>query len=294
MQQLHNEWAEIGPVARELREDLWNRFKAASTVINKRHQAYFDKLHEQEQQNLEKKQALIGQLKAIDLSQITTAKQWNEAQQTVQAIQDEWRKIGFAPKKHNQTVYEEYRNLCNAFYKARTAFFKERRDELNDNLKAKRSLIDRATELLNSEQWQENAEAMRNLQKEWRTIGPVIHKLSDELWQQFTAVCDQFFEKKRGADKTSRDEREKARTDKTMQSGDRGKLMRLYENLQQEIKTAENNILFFTGKSKSGNRIVEDMQKKIDQQKQQLKEIEAKISAMDNGEAADNSETETV
>ena len=285
LQQLHNEWAEIGPVARELREDLWNRFKAASTVINKRHQAYFDSLHEQEQANLEKKQALIEQLKGVDLTQITTAKQWNDAQQTIQSIQDEWRKIGFAPRKQNQAIYEEYRNLCNAFYKARTAYFKDRRDELNENLKAKRSLIDRATEILNSEDWQEKVDEMRNLQREWKTVGPVLHKLSDELWQQFTSICDQFFEKKRGVDKTARTEREKARTDKTMQSGDRSKLMRLYENLQQEIKTAENNILFFTGKSKSGNRIVEDMQKKIDQQKQQLKEIEAKIYAIDNAEA---------
>lgn len=285
LQQLHNEWAEIGPVARELREDLWNRFKAASTVINKRHQAYFDSLHEQEQANLEKKQALIEQLKGVDLTQITTAKQWNDAQQTIQSIQDEWRKIGFAPRKQNQAIYEEYRNLCNAFYKARTAYFKDRRDELNENLKAKRTLIDRATEILNSEDWQEKVDEMRNLQREWKTVGPVLHKLSDELWQQFTSICDQFFEKKRGVDKTARAEREKARTDKTMQSGDRSKLMRLYENLQQEIKTAENNILFFTGKSKSGNRIVEDMQKKIDQQKQQLKEIEAKIYAIDNAEA---------
>lgn len=285
LQQLHNEWAEIGPVARELREDLWNRFKAASTVINKRHQAYFDSLHEQEQANLEKKKALIEQLKGVDLTQITTAKQWNDAQQTIQSIQDEWRKIGFAPRKQNQAIYEEYRNLCNAFYKARTAYFKDRRDELNENLKAKRSLIDRATEILNSEDWQDKVDEMRNLQREWKTVGPVLHKLSDELWQQFTSICDQFFEKKRGVDKTARTEREKARTDKTMQSGDRGKLMRLYENLQQEIKTAENNILFFTGKSKSGNRIVEDMQKKIDQQKQQLKEIEAKIYAIDNAEA---------
>lgn len=294
LQQLHNEWAEIGPVARELREDLWNRFKAASTVINKRHQAYFDSLHEQEQANLEKKQALIEQLKGVDLTQITTAKQWNDAQQTIQTIQDEWRKIGFAPRKQNQAIYEEYRNLCNAFYKARTAYFKDRRDELNENLKAKRTLIDRATEILNSEDWQEKVDEMRNLQREWKTVGPVLHKLSDELWQQFTSICDQFFEKKRGVDKTARTEREKARTDKTMQSGDRGKLMRLYENLQQEIKTAENNILFFTGKSKSGNRIVEDMQKKIDQQKQQLKEIEAKIYAIDNAEAEPAEKAEQV
>ncbi|MBR1923522.1 MAG: DUF349 domain-containing protein [Paludibacteraceae bacterium] len=280
LQQLHNEWAEIGPVARELREDLWNRFKAASTVINKKHQAYFDSLHEKEQENLEKKQALIERLKAVDVTALKTPHAWNEAQQTVQALQDEWRTIGFAPRKQNQAIYDEYRELCNAFYKARTAYFKDMRDELGGNLKAKRALIDKANELLSSEQWQEAAEAMRNLQKEWKTIGPVARKYSDEIWQEFTSICDSFFEKKRGADKANRSERENARTEKAMQSNDRQKLMRMYENLQQEIKTAENNILFFTGKSKSGNQIVENMQKKIDAQKEQLKQIEEKINAL--------------
>ncbi len=284
LQQLHNEWAEIGPVARELREDLWNRFKAASTVINKKHQAYFDSLHEKEQENLEKKQAIIEQLKGIDIEKIESVRQWNEAQQQVQQLQDDWRKIGFAPKKHNQAVYDEYRTLCNNFYKARSAYFKGMRDEMSGNMKAKRALIDKATEILNGEQWQQSAQAIINLQKEWKTIGPVARKYSDELWQQFTSVCDQFFEKKRETEKTARGDKQKARNEKMMQSNDRQKLMRMYENLQQEIKTAENNILFFSGKSQSANKLVDDMQKKIDQNKEQLKAIEEKINAIDNAE----------
>lgn len=284
LQQLHNEWAEIGPVARELREDLWNRFKAASTVINKKHQAYFDALHEKEQENLKLKQEIIEQIKAIHPDELKTARQWNEAQQTLQGLQEEWRKVGFAPRKQNQAIYDEYRTLCNSFFKARAAFFKDMRDELGGNLKAKRALIDKANELLSQEAWQQGAQAMIDLQKEWKTIGPVARKLSDELWQQFTAICDTFFEKKREADKSARGERDRSRSEKALQSNDRQRLMRMYENLQQEIKTAENNILFFTGKSKNANQLVEDMQKNIDRNKEQLKAIEEKINALDNAE----------
>ncbi len=285
LQQLHDEWAEIGPVARELREELWARFKEASTVINKKHQAYFDELHKKEQENLEKKQALLERLRTINPEELKTTKAWDEAHKLVQEIQTEWRTIGFAPKKFNQSIYEEYREMCNRFFKARTAYFREMRDSLNANMKAKRSLIDKAKEIADSEDWQSATEAMIALQKEWKTIGAVPRKLSDELWQQFTSVCDSFFNRKRESDKQQRDERRAARGEKAMQSGDRGRLMRLYENLTQEIKTAENNILFFTGKSKTANKLVDDMQKKIDALKNQQKELEAKIAALDSEEA---------
>ena len=284
LQQLHDEWAEIGPVARELREELWTRFKEASTVINKKHQAYFDELHKKEQENLEKKQVLLERLRAINPEELKSSKAWDEAHKQVQDIQTEWRTIGFAPKKFNQSVYDEYRELCNRFFKARAAYFRELRDGLNANMKAKRSLIDKAKEIVDSEDWQSATEAMIALQKEWKTIGAVPRKVSDELWQQFTSVCDSFFNRKRESDKQQRDERRAARGEKVMQSGDRGRLMRLYENLTQEIKTAENNILFFTGKSKTANKLVDDMQKKIDALKKQQKELENKIAALDNEE----------
>lgn len=280
LQQLHDEWAEIGPVARELREDLWNRFKAASTVINKKHQAYFDEIHQKEQENLEKKQAIIERLKAIDYSDIQSSKLWEELTEQIHAMQTEWRTIGFAPKKFNQAVYDEYRTLCDGFFKAKTAYYKGLRDELSTNLQKKRSIIERAEALKDSTDWSETTNQLIELQKEWKTIGPVARKYSDELWKKFNETCDIFFNAKREAIK---DERIKARGEraakavKAAASQGADGLRRMRDRLQQEIKTAENNILFFTGKSKTANKLVEDLQKKIDQLKKQLEEIEDKM-----------------
>lgn len=284
LQQLHDEWAEIGPVARELREDLWNRFKEASSAINKKHQAYFDELHAKEAENLEKKQAIIAKLREIDYASFKSNKQWDKAMETVQTLQAEWRTIGFAPKKQNQAIYDEYRRECEAFFKAKSAFYRNMRDVFSENLAKKRALIEKAEALKDSDAWQETSAALMELQKEWKTIGPVARKYSDEIWKKFTATCDEFFNKKREAVKETRNERHRARGEKVMDSGDRDKLVRMYQNLQQEIKTAENNILFFTGKSKSGNKLVEDMQKKIDGLRKQLQELEDKINELDAAE----------
>lgn len=279
LQQLHDEWAEIGPVARELREELWNRFKEASTIINKKHQAFFDTLHAQEQENLQKKQALIEQLKTLDWSNLRSNKAWDDMNAKIQSVQEEWRKIGFAPKKQNQSIYDEYRAIVDSFYQAKTAFYKQMRDTFSMNMKRKRELIARAQELASSDAWQEAQKALIALQTEWKTIGPVAHKYSDALWKEFSETCDSFFNRRREANKTAREERIKSRNMAAVQEGDRNKLLRLHENLTQEIKTAENNILFFTSKSKTANKLVDDMQKKIDQLKKQLKEIEAKLDA---------------
>lgn len=279
LQQLHDEWAEIGPVARELREDLWNRFKEASTIINKKHQAFFDALHAQEQENLHKKQALIEQLKTFDWSNLRSNKAWDDMNAKIQTIQEEWRKIGFAPKKQNQSIYDEYRTIVDGFYRAKTDFYKQMRETFSTNMKRKRELIARAQELAASDAWQEAQKALIALQTEWKTIGPVAHKYSDAIWKEFTETCDSFFNRRREANKTAREERIKSRNMATVQDGDRNKLLRLHENLTQEIKTAENNILFFTSKSKTANKLVDDMHKKIDQLKKQLKDIEAKLDA---------------
>ena len=288
LQQLHDEWAEIGPVARELREDLWNRFKQASSIINKKHQAYFDELHAKENENLEKKQALISQLKEINIDKLKGNKQWEEATEKVQAIQQEWRLVGFAPKKQNQTIYEEYRQLCDAFFKAKTAYYKGMRDEFAENLKRKRQLVEEAEALKESTDWKETTDKLVELQKQWKAIGPVARKYSDDLWKMFTTACDTFFEAKRVATKEAREVFAQKRAEakerwakKVDQMTDRQKLIKMYENLVQEIKTAENNILFFTGKSKSGNKIVDDMRKKIDTLKEQLTDLENKINQMD-------------
>lgn len=288
LQQLHDEWAEIGPVARELREDLWNRFKQASSVINKKHQAYFDELHAKENENLEKKQALIAQLKEINIEKLKGNKQWEEATEKVQTIQQEWRLIGFAPKKQNQTIYEEYRQICDAFFKAKTAYYKGMRDEFAENLKQKRQLVEEAESLKNSTDWKETTDKLVELQKQWKAIGPVARKYSDELWKMFTSACDTFFEAKRVATKEAREVFAQKRAEakerwnkKIDQMTDRQKLVKMYENLVQEIKTAENNILFFTGKSKSANKLVDDMRKKIDTLKEQLTDLENKINQID-------------
>ena len=290
LQQLHDEWAEIGPVARELREDLWNRFKQASSVINKKHQAYFDELHAKENENLEKKQALIAQLSTIN-SQLSTHKnnkQWDDSTEKVQAIQQEWRTIGYAPKKQNQAIYNEYRELCEAFFKAKTAYYKGMRDEFSKNLKKKRELVEAAEALKDSIEWAETTNRLIELQQQWKKVGPVARKYSDDLWKKFTAACDAFFEAKREATKEIREQYAQKRAEakerwnkKVDGMNDRQKLIRMYENLVQEIKTAENNILFFTGKSKSGNKLVDDMHKKIDTLKEQLKDLENKINQMD-------------
>ncbi len=279
LQQLHEEWSEIGPVARELREDLWNRFKAASTAVNKKHQDYFDQLHAKEKENLEAKQSIIEKLK-----EITTAEpmHWEKATEQVQALQEEWRKIGFAPKKYNQSIYAEYRAICDEFFHAKTAYFKSLRGELNDNLAKKRSLIEQVQAIVAEmsdgvKEWAKDADTIRSLQTEWKTIGPVARKYSDEIWQEFTSACDTFFNAKREAAKESRAENRKARVEKAYKSGDN--LYRLRDNLRQEIKVAENNILFFSGKTKTANKLVDDMQKKIDGLKKQLAEVEEKIKS---------------
>lgn len=281
LQQLHEEWTEIGPVARELREDIWNRFKEASSVINKKHQAYFDELHAKEGENLERKQAIIEKIKAIDFSDFKSNKAWEEASKMVDELQKEWRTIGFAPKKHNQAIYDEYRNACDAFFKAKTAFYKGLRDTFSENLRLKRLLIAKAQELKNSTAWKETSEALIDLQKKWKKIGPVTRKYSEEIWKEFSEVCDSFFNAKREQEKETRNKRRESRNEKAFESNDRNKLVRMYENLTQEIKTAENNILFFSGKSKSANKLVEDLQKKIDGLKKDLNDLEAKINAID-------------
>jgi hypothetical protein len=296
LQQLHDEWAEIGPVARELREDLWNRFKAASTVINKKHQAFFEELHAKEQENFEAKQAIIEQLKVINTPIVNgeplNAKQWDELSAKVQELQNAWRKIGFAPKKQNQAVYDAYRAECDRFFHTKTEFFKELRDAFSTNLKRKRSLIDQAKQIVDElktkiesneatrDYWDEATKQVQALQAEWKNVGFVARKYSDELWKQFSEVCDDFFNAKREAVKETKAENRKSRAARAArQAASQGAegLRRMRDRLQQEIKTAENNILFFTAKSKTANKLVDSMQKKIDELKNQLANIQAKL-----------------
>ena len=178
--------------------------------------------------------------------------------------------------------------MCDAFFKAKTAYYKGMRDEFAENLKRKRQLVEEAEALKESTDWKETTDKLVELQKQWKAIGPVARKYSDDLWKMFTTACDTFFEAKRVATKEAREVFAQKRAEakerwakKVDQMTDRQKLIKMYENLVQEIKTAENNILFFTGKSKSGNKLVDDMRKKIDTLKEQLTDLEKKINQMD-------------
>lgn len=196
LQKLHEEWHELGPVARELREEIWNRFKDASTVINKKHQGYFDEIRKQEDDNYAAKVALCEKIETLDLTTINSYKAWDDATKTVLDWQEEWRTIGFAPRKLNQKVFERYRTACDAFFAAKGEFYKESKSILAENLEKKKALCEKAEALKDSTEWKETADKLIQLQKDWKKIGPVNKKVSDEVWKRFITACDYFFEQK--------------------------------------------------------------------------------------------------
>ncbi len=196
LQKLHEEWHELGPVAREIREQIWTRFKDASTAIHKKHQSYFDSIRKLEEENLVTKTELCEKIEAFDYSKLNNYRQWDEATKTILAWQEEWRSIGFAPRKVNQKVFDRYRKACDAFFAAKGEFYKETKNVLVVNSDKKKALCEQAEALKDSTDWKEAGEKFILLQKEWKTIGPVAKKYSDELWKRFIAACDYFFEQK--------------------------------------------------------------------------------------------------
>ncbi len=196
LQKLHEEWHDLGPVSRELREEIWNRFKAASTAINKKHQIHFESIRKLEDDNQEKKTLLCEKMESFDYSELKTYKAWEEATQTIIGWQDEWRAIGFAPRKVNQKLYERYRKVCDDFFSAKAAFYKEIKNQFVQNFEKKKALCEQAEALKDSVDWKETTEKLVSLQKEWKTVGPVARKASDELWKRFISACDYFFEQK--------------------------------------------------------------------------------------------------
>jgi pterin-4a-carbinolamine dehydratase len=196
LQKLHNEWHETGPVSRELREEIWQRFKNASTVVNKKHQTYFESIRKIEDDNLVAKTALCEKIESIDFSVLKTFSEWEEATKSVLALQDEWRTIGFAPRKLNQKVFERYRHACDAFFSAKAEFYKQVRNSYAENYRKKVELCEKAESLKDNTDWKETSEKFIQLQKEWKAIGPVPRKYSDELWKRFISACDYFFDQK--------------------------------------------------------------------------------------------------
>lgn len=197
LQKLHQQWREIGPVAKELREELWGRFKAASTVINKRHQQHFENLKAKEQENLVAKTAICEEIEGIDYAALQTFKDWDEKNNEVLALQQKWRTIGFTPKKHNTKIFERFRAACDVFFTKKTEFYKSIKAEMEKNLEKKRALCEKAEALKDSTDWKGTTEKMIALQKEWKTIGQVTRRHSDSIWKRFITACDYFFDNKK-------------------------------------------------------------------------------------------------
>ena len=204
LQKLHQEFRDTGPVAKELRDEIWNRFKAASTAVNRRHQQHFEALKETEQHNLDQKTVICEIVEAIEFDQLKTFAAWETKTQEVIALQNKWKTIGFAPQKMNVKIFERFRKACDEFFKKKGEFFKLLKEGMNANLEKKKALCEKAESLKDSTEWKETAEILAKLQKEWKTIGPVSKKYSDAVWKRFITACDYFFEQKGKATSSQR------------------------------------------------------------------------------------------
>ncbi|MDR3796339.1 DUF349 domain-containing protein [Phocaeicola sp.] len=206
LQKLHQEFRAIGPVAKDLREAIWTRFKAASTVVNKRHQQHFEELKEKEQHNLDQKTVICEIVEGMEYDKFTTFADWEEKTQEILALQAKWKTIGYAPQKMNVKIFERFRAACDEFFRRKAAFFKSVKETMAANLEKKKALCEKAEALKDSTNWKETADILTKLQKEWKTIGPVAKKHSDAVWKRFIGACDYFFEQKNKATSSQRTE----------------------------------------------------------------------------------------
>ena len=196
LQKLHEQWKEFGPVAKEFREAIWDRFKAATAVINKKYQAYFEGQKEKFAENLQAKAALCEKVEAFAAQEIASSNEWNAISKKIEDIQKEWRSIGFASKKDNQKIYDRFRAACDAFYGRKREFYSQYKDSMNENLDKKLAIIEKAEALKESKEWKKTTDLFIELQKEWKEIGAVPRKKSEQLWKRFRAACDAFFDAK--------------------------------------------------------------------------------------------------
>ncbi len=366
LQELHQEYREIGPVSKELREQIWARFKAASTVINKRHQQHFEEMRASEEENLEKKTALCEKVENIVAAENKGAADWEKRTKEIIDIQAEWKTIGFAPQKMNVKIFERFRTACDVFFSRKADFFKAMKEKYAQNAERKKELVEKARQLSESTDWKSTADKLIALQKEWKTIGMVPRKLGDKLWNDFITACNHFFEARNAAHAGTRgEERENlskkkaviaklkemmgttpdnaaetikqlieeynaighvpfnekdkvyaqfhdtvdklykelnisvasqklddfksnlknlAKKGADVVDNERGKLMRRYEALKSEIQTYENNLGFLTAKSKKGNSLVDEMNRKVERLKDDMELVRQKIKAIDQQE----------
>lgn len=232
LQKLHQEFRETGPVAKELREEIWARFKAASTIINKRHQQHFEELRAKEEDNLTKKTALCEKIEEIAKAEIKTAGEWEKKTKEIIAIQAEWKTIGFAPQKMNVKIFERFRAACDDFFSKKAEYFKNMKQQFAENADKKRALIEQAKALQDSTEWKSTSDKLIALQKEWKTIGMVPKKLGDKLWNEFLTACNHFFEARNNANAGTRNE-ERANLEKKRS---------IIEQLKAMAENAEDNI----------------------------------------------------
>lgn len=233
LQKLHQEFRETGPVAKELREEVWARFKAASTIINKRHQQHFESLRAKEEDNLTKKTALCEKIEEIAKEEIKTAGEWEKKTKEIIAIQAEWKTIGFAPQKMNVKIFERFRAACDDFFSKKAEFFKNMKQQFAENADKKRALIEQAKALQDSTEWKSTSDKLIALQKEWKTIGMVPKKLGDKLWNEFLTACNHFFEARNSANAGTRNEE---RTNLEKKRGIIEQLKALAENAGDNIQ----------------------------------------------------------
>ena len=243
LQVLHDKWREIGPVVKDLRESLWARFKDASTVVNKRHQAFFEEKKAKEKENETAKVGICQEAEAIDLSALTSFQKWDEATKQILALQERWKTLGYASRKVNNELFARFRKTCDEFFAQKTAFYKKKKEESAANLAKKYALCEKAEQMKDSTDWSKTAAAFVELQQEWKKIGPTHKKSADAVWKRFIEACDYFFDNKnknRQEERTNLDkkraiiERIKA-IDESLPSGDRRKLL---QELSEEFKNA--------------------------------------------------------
>ena len=206
LQKLHQEYRETGPVAKELRDEIWNRFKAASTAVNRRHQQHFEEIKEKEQRNLDEKIVICEIVETMEYDKMTTFQDWQDKTEEILALQAKWKTIGFAPQKLNTKIFERFRKACDDFFKRKAEHFKSIKGSMNENLEKKKQMCERAEALKDSQDWKNTAEILTKLQKEWKEVGPVAKKYSDPIWKRFVSACDYFFEQKSKAEAVNRSE----------------------------------------------------------------------------------------
>lgn len=363
LQELHQQYREIGPVAKDLRESIWARFKAASTVINKRHQQHFEDLRAKEEDNLARKTELCEKAEAIAKEENKGASDWEKHTKEIIALQTEWKTIGFAPQKMNVKIFERFSGTCDDFFGRKAAFFKDLKDSFAANIEKKKALIEKARAMCDSTDWKSTGDKFIALQKEWKTIGGVPKKIGDQLWNDFLEACNKFFAARNAANAGVHNE-ERANLEKKLSiieklrnftaegvdnvqekvqqlieeynsvghvpykekdnvyndyhaaldklykelnistsrrkldnfktnlknvakrgedalDNERGRLMRRYDQLRQEIQTYENNLGFLTASSKKGNSLVDELKRKVQKLKDDMELVKQKIKAID-------------